>query len=336
MVFVLNKQKKPIMPCREDNANRLLSKGKAVVHKVKPFVIRMKADKTYEIAPLTLKIAPGVETTGFTVLREGEDRHDIIMVGEIQHRRGIADTLIKKQAHKRKRDQSKRSRKNSPNKRYKERKEVIKAIYDANLNEIVQSVKRLKKWLPIDEILLRNWGLEDYIGELAKDRAENGTLPERFPIDIQKNDLTKLNADFTDKYKSLFNSTIKIVDEPMEEINNRRQCHHFPDETSFYAAVLAEDKLSQFAVRTTRIDMWISREKGKAAKTKSLKTFGGIGLYDFVKGKQGDTEVSGKCVWIERDGAVTVSRKGKTYKFPGNDITLLQRDSGWDYTSRPF
>ena len=45
MVFVLSKNKTPLAPTSEAKARILLKKGKAVVHKVYPFTIRLKENK---------------------------------------------------------------------------------------------------------------------------------------------------------------------------------------------------------------------------------------------------------------------------------------------------
>ncbi|TMD24982.1 MAG: hypothetical protein E6J04_20035 [Chloroflexi bacterium] len=42
MVFVLDTKKKPLMPCTPKRARQLLARGRAVVHRVAPFVIRLK------------------------------------------------------------------------------------------------------------------------------------------------------------------------------------------------------------------------------------------------------------------------------------------------------
>ena len=48
MIFVLNKDKKPLSPCHESVARKLLKDGKAVIHKKYPFTIRLKELKTTE------------------------------------------------------------------------------------------------------------------------------------------------------------------------------------------------------------------------------------------------------------------------------------------------
>jgi hypothetical protein len=43
-VFVLDKRKKPLMPCSERRARLLLERGRAVVHRRYPFAIRLTVD----------------------------------------------------------------------------------------------------------------------------------------------------------------------------------------------------------------------------------------------------------------------------------------------------
>src|SRR5437588_12963134 len=71
MVFVLDKHKKPLMPCTPKKARLLLSRQRAVVHRRYPFVIRLKDRRLEEsvVQPLVLKIDPGSKTSGMAVAR---------------------------------------------------------------------------------------------------------------------------------------------------------------------------------------------------------------------------------------------------------------------------
>jgi hypothetical protein len=50
-VFVLDKRRRPVMPCSEKRAHRLLECGRAVVHRRDPFTIRLK-DRVGELGTL--------------------------------------------------------------------------------------------------------------------------------------------------------------------------------------------------------------------------------------------------------------------------------------------
>ena len=73
MVFVLDKRKQPLMPCTPKKARLLLSRGRAVVHRRHPFVIRLKDRAAAEsvMHPHRLKLDPGSKTTGIAIVQEG-------------------------------------------------------------------------------------------------------------------------------------------------------------------------------------------------------------------------------------------------------------------------
>ncbi|MBI2571151.1 MAG: RRXRR domain-containing protein, partial [Candidatus Schekmanbacteria bacterium] len=78
MVFVLDKRKRPLTPCAEGRARKLLAAGRARVHRLHPFTIRL-VDRVLEdsvVAPLRLKLDPGARTTGVAIVRED---------GSVQH-----------------------------------------------------------------------------------------------------------------------------------------------------------------------------------------------------------------------------------------------------------
>lgn len=69
-VFVLDRHKRPLMPCSEKRARLLLQRGRAVVHKRYPFTIRLKDRVGGDTQPLRLGIDPGSKTTGLALMRE--------------------------------------------------------------------------------------------------------------------------------------------------------------------------------------------------------------------------------------------------------------------------
>ncbi|MBK1734745.1 HNH endonuclease [Halorhodospira abdelmalekii] len=108
-VLVLDKRKKPLMPCSEKRARLLLERGRAVVHRMRPFTIRLK-DRTVEeseLQPIEIKIDPGSKTTGVTVVRKDEtdpERQQVVMLMEIEHRgQQISEKLTQRRAFRRRR-----------------------------------------------------------------------------------------------------------------------------------------------------------------------------------------------------------------------------------------
>lgn len=71
-VFVIDKRKKPLMPCSEKRARKLLESGRARVHRLIPFSIRLIDRKVAGCAlqPVKIKIDPGSKFTGIAIVRE--------------------------------------------------------------------------------------------------------------------------------------------------------------------------------------------------------------------------------------------------------------------------
>ncbi len=89
-VCVLDRRGKPLMPCSEKRARLLLTRGRARVHRVVPFVIRLvdRERANCTVQPLRVKLTAGSKTTGLALVREdpaGAVQH-VRMLAEIQHR----------------------------------------------------------------------------------------------------------------------------------------------------------------------------------------------------------------------------------------------------------
>ena len=73
-VFVLDRSKHPLMPCSEKRARLLLERGRARVHRLVPFTIRLvdRTVATSVLQPLRLKLDPGSKVTGLAIV------HDVV------------------------------------------------------------------------------------------------------------------------------------------------------------------------------------------------------------------------------------------------------------------
>src|SRR5437763_8278471 len=85
-VFVVDKRKKPLMPCSERRARLLLERGRAVVHRRYPFTIRLKDRVGGAVQDVRLKVDPGARTTGIALVREASDGQHVLHLAEIAHR----------------------------------------------------------------------------------------------------------------------------------------------------------------------------------------------------------------------------------------------------------
>ncbi len=104
-VFVLDKRKKPLMPCSEKRARLLLERNRAVVHKLKPFTIRLKDRIGGELQPVQLKLDPGSKTTGIAINRVDLNHNQhVLWLGELEHRGlSIRNTLLQRTSYRRNR-----------------------------------------------------------------------------------------------------------------------------------------------------------------------------------------------------------------------------------------
>jgi 5-methylcytosine-specific restriction endonuclease McrA len=96
-VAVLDTDKRPLNPMHPARARRLLDQGKAAVFRRVPFTIILKHSvPTATPPPLRLKIDPGSQTSGLTVLNDQSG--EIVFAGEIVHRgRAIQHAMYQRQ-----------------------------------------------------------------------------------------------------------------------------------------------------------------------------------------------------------------------------------------------
>jgi len=157
-VFVLSKDGMPLMPCHAARARELLRKGKAVVVRRYPFVIRLKHNPIEpKTQPVAIKIDPGAKTTGIAVVRITPEVHHVLHLSELTHRgAAIKDSLAKRALYTRNR----RSRKT----RYRPARFDNRTRHEGWLPPSLQSrvdnvmswVGRYRRWCPITEIVVES------------------------------------------------------------------------------------------------------------------------------------------------------------------------------------
>ena len=92
-VFVLDRSSLPLMPCSEKRARKLLAAGRARVHRLVPFVIRLvdRHADSCAFQPLRIKLDPGSKTTGLSLVRDTETVDTA--TGEIQRGAAVLSLL---------------------------------------------------------------------------------------------------------------------------------------------------------------------------------------------------------------------------------------------------
>ena len=77
------------MPCKASRARILLNKGRAKVHKLYPFTIRLVDRTEGETQPVALKLDPGAKVTGMAIVRENlkdPSKQIVLHLAEVSHR----------------------------------------------------------------------------------------------------------------------------------------------------------------------------------------------------------------------------------------------------------
>jgi 5-methylcytosine-specific restriction endonuclease McrA len=159
MVFVVDRHKKPLMPCTPKRARLLLSRGRAVVHRVQPFVIRLKDRCVQESTreQVALKIDPGAKTSGITLAR-GEEREE----GEVHHALWLSQVSHRgEQVHRHKvKEAQARRRRRSANLRYRparflnrgRRAGWLPPSLLSRVQNVLTWAARLSRWAPLSRI----------------------------------------------------------------------------------------------------------------------------------------------------------------------------------------
>jgi len=150
MVFVLSKNKTPLAPTREAKARILLKEGKAVVHKIYPFTIRLKENKECK-KNFEIKFDVGASVTGVAIV----DAVKCFFFAEIVHR----GKVIKKAMDSRR--ATRRSRRNRKT-RYREARFDNRTRPDGWLapsvksraDNVISFAKKYAKLIPIKSIVV--------------------------------------------------------------------------------------------------------------------------------------------------------------------------------------
>jgi len=158
-VFVLDQRKQPLMPCSERRARLLLSRKRAVVHRVWPFTIRLKdrSREASQVQPVALKLDPGSKTTGMALVRieqtqEGEV-HQAMHLAELAHRGEVVHRALQQRAGYRRRRRSANLRHRPP--RFANRgrpKGWMPPSLRSRIGNVLTWARRYGRWAPLSRI----------------------------------------------------------------------------------------------------------------------------------------------------------------------------------------
>ena len=164
-VFVLDRQGKAVMPCSEKRARLLLERGRARVHRLVPFVIRLvdRQQVSCQLQPLQIKLDPGSKATGLALVREveqadvqtGEIRNKAVVLNlfELIHRgRQISESLTARRSMRRRRRGNLRYRAPRFLNRGNKQRGWLAPSLQHRVGTIQSWVRRLRCWAPVTSI----------------------------------------------------------------------------------------------------------------------------------------------------------------------------------------
>lgn len=154
-VFVLDRRGQAVMPCSEKRARLLLARGRARIHRIMPFVIRLIDVKAEDCAfqSLRLKLDPGSKTTGVALVREQGDGIAVLNLFELTHRgRQISEALTARRNMRRRRRGNLRYRAPRFLNRGNKKRGWLAPSLMHRVHTTMAWVKRIIRWTPVSAI----------------------------------------------------------------------------------------------------------------------------------------------------------------------------------------
>lgn len=151
MVYVLNKQGEPIMPCKEAKARKLLKQNKAKIAKYELFTIQLLFDCENQTQEVNLGIDAGGKHIGVSATTEKQ----VLYEADIELRNDIVDKLSSRREARRTRRNRLRYRPARFNNRVKSKhKGWLAPSVEQKINTHIQVIKHLYEILPITKLII--------------------------------------------------------------------------------------------------------------------------------------------------------------------------------------
>ena len=175
MVYVLNKDGKPLMPTeRHGKVRHLLDRGKAKVVRRTPFTIQLTYDIPYEhTQPITLGVDAGSKTIGLSASTETKE----LFAAEVKPRNDVAENLSTRREFRRaRRNRKTRYRKPRFNNRTRSKhKGWLAPSVEVKIQEHITSILRVAKILPIAKVVVET---AEFDLQLIKAVQDGKPVPE--------------------------------------------------------------------------------------------------------------------------------------------------------------
>ncbi|PNR88598.1 HNH endonuclease [Petrotoga sp. HWH.PT.55.6.1] len=152
-VFVLDKNKQPLMPCHPARARELLKKGKAAVFRYHPFTIILKDREGGDTQPIQVKIDPGSKYTGVALVADFKRGKKVIWASVIYHRGHVIKKNLDTRRGVRRFRRNRKTRYRKPRFLNRKRKEGwLPPSLISRAENILTWVKRIRRFSPVTSI----------------------------------------------------------------------------------------------------------------------------------------------------------------------------------------
>jgi 5-methylcytosine-specific restriction endonuclease McrA len=155
-VFVLSKEGEPLMPCHAARARELLRKGRAVVVRRYPFVIRLRNNPNQPgRQAIAIKVDLGAKTTGIALVRLTSSAHIVLHLSELTHRgASIRESLDQRRSFRSNRRRRK-TRYRAPRFNNRTRREGwLPPSLGSRVDNVTSWVGRYRRWAPITALVV--------------------------------------------------------------------------------------------------------------------------------------------------------------------------------------
>lgn len=151
MVYVLNNEGKPLMPCKETKARKLLKENKAKIYKKEPFTIQLLFICENQTQDITLGVDAGSKHIGLSATTKEKE----LYAADIELRNDIVDLLSTRRQNRRTRRNRLRYRKPRFNNRVHSKKSGwLAPSIERKIQTHFKVVEDIHKLLPITEIVV--------------------------------------------------------------------------------------------------------------------------------------------------------------------------------------
>jgi N6-L-threonylcarbamoyladenine synthase len=152
LVYVLNKESKPLMPCKPSKARKLLNQGKARVIKKEPFTIQLLYGSSGYKQDITLGVDAGSKVVGLSATTEEKE----LFSAELELRNNVSKLLADKRQYRRsRRNRKTRYRKARFLNRVKSKhKGWLAPSVEHKINSHINIIGKIQGILPISKIIV--------------------------------------------------------------------------------------------------------------------------------------------------------------------------------------